>query len=141
MDICEKVAYLKGLTEGLGIDGGTKEGKVLLAIIDALDEMTNEICEIGDCCEEIIEQVDAIDEDLSAVEDLLYGDDECDCDCDECDDDDDLYEVECPNCHDIIYLDEDMLAEEGMKCPNCGTDLEFDFDDCECSTCGDEGEE
>ena len=32
------------------------------------------------------EQIDAVDEDLSTVEDIIYGDDEddCDCDCDEC---------------------------------------------------------
>ena len=85
---------------------------------------------------ELTEQVDAVDEDLAAVEDFLYEDedeDECDCGC--CDDDD-LYEVECPKCHDIIYLDEEMLEEEGITCPNCGTDLEFDFDgDCDCG-CG-----
>ena len=37
MEISEKVAYLKGLAEGLQLDGETKEGKVLLAIIDVLD--------------------------------------------------------------------------------------------------------
>ena len=34
MDICEKIAYVKGLAEGLGVDDSTKEGKVLNAIID-----------------------------------------------------------------------------------------------------------
>ena len=28
MSIGERVAYLKGLAEGLGLDGGTKEGKL-----------------------------------------------------------------------------------------------------------------
>ena len=45
---------------------------------------------------------------------------------------------ECPNCHDIIYLDESMLEEEEMACPGCGTRLEFEFE-CECSCgCGDD---
>ena len=54
--------------------------------------------------------------------------------------DDEVYEIECPACNDTIYLDADMLEEEGMVCPNCGTDLEFDFDgcDCECCDCGSE---
>ena len=43
--------------------------------------------------------------------------------------DDELYEVECPNCHDIIYVDDKMLEDESMTCPNCGTDLEFDLED------------
>ncbi|MBO4468382.1 MAG: hypothetical protein J5766_03685, partial [Clostridia bacterium] len=56
----------------------------------------------------------------------------CDCDCDECDDE--LYEIECPECHDVIYLDDDMIDEGGIECPNCGTELEFDFD-CDCEDC------
>lgn len=79
MDICEKVAYIKGLAEGLALDDSTKEGKVLAAIIDVLGDITNEICEIEDGCDELMEQLDAVDEDLSNVEDVVYGDDDCDC--------------------------------------------------------------
>ncbi|MBQ5885019.1 MAG: hypothetical protein IIW79_01225, partial [Clostridia bacterium] len=74
-------------------------------------------------------------EDLGAVEEDLYDDeDEDDCDC--CCGDEDFYEVECPACHETICLDEDMLCEGEIECPNCGTDLEFDFDECDC--CGDD---
>jgi len=150
MDICEKIAYIKGLAEGLALDDTTKEGKILAAIIDLLGDITEEICDIEDGCEELMEQIDAVDEDLSALEEFVYeDDDDCDCDCDCCDDDcdccdDEVYEIECPACNDIIYLDADMLAEEGMVCPNCGTDLEFDFDlddCCDCCDCCEEGEE
>jgi len=138
MDICEKIAYIKGLAEGLSLDETTKEGKILTAIIDLLGDITEEICDIEEGCDEICEQLDAVDEDLSSLEDFIYEDDDCDCDCDcDCDDcDDEIYEIECPACNDVIYLDADMLEEEGMVCPNCGTDLEFDFDcDCDCD-CG-----
>ena len=139
MDICEKIAYIKGLAEGLGLDEATKEGKVLAAIIDLLGDITEEICDIEDGCDSLMEQIDAVDEDLASLEEIIYEDDEdeCDCDCDDCDCDcdDEVYEIECPACNDIIYLDADMLEEDGMVCPNCGTDLEFDFDgicDCDC---------
>ena len=146
MDICEKIAYIKGLAEGLSLDETTKEGKILNAIIDLLGDITEEICDIEDACDELMEQIDAVDEDLSSVEELIYGeDDECDCDCDDCDCDcdDEVYEIECPACNDIIYLDADMLEEEGMTCPNCGTELEFDFDGdcCDCCDCSEETEE
>jgi len=138
MDICEKIAYIKGLAEGLNLDETTKEGKILAAVIDLLGDITDEICEIEDGCDELMEQIDAVDEDLSALEDIIYEDDDCDCcDCD-CDDDcceDEVYEIECPACNDIIYLDGEMLEEEGMICPNCGTELEFDFDGCDCDCC------
>ena len=86
MDICEKIAYIKGLAEGLSLDDNTAEGKLIAAIIDLLDDMTEEICDIEDACEELCEQIDAVDEDLASIEDIIYGDDEEDCDCDCCDD-------------------------------------------------------
>ena len=145
MDICEKIAYIKGLAEGLQLDETSKEGKILTAIIDLLGDITDEICEIEDGCDELCEQIDAVDEDLASLEEIIYDDEDdedcCDCDCDDCCDDE-VYEIECPACNDVIYLDADMLEEEGMTCPNCGTELEFDFDcDCDCCDCEEETEE
>ena len=139
MDICEKIAYIKGLAEGLNLDETKPEGKILAAIIDLLGDITDEIYDIEEGCEEIIEQIDAVDEDLADLEEYVYedeyddDDDDCDCDCDCCDDE--VYEIECPACNDVIYLDEEMLEEEGMVCPNCGTELEFDFEGCDCEGC------
>ena len=36
MSLKEKVAYLKGLAEGLGLESESKEGKLLLCVIDTL---------------------------------------------------------------------------------------------------------
>ena len=137
MTISEKVAYIKGLAEGVELDTESKEGKILSAIIDLLGDICDEIDELDDAQIELAEQLDAVDEDLSDVEELIYEDDECDCGCD-CDeyDDDEVYEVVCPNCNDTIYLDEEMLMDGRIDCPNCGTDLEFDFD-CDCDDCCD----
>ena len=46
MSMGESVSYLKGLAEGLNIDKSTSEGKLLLAIVDVLDDMAAEIAEI-----------------------------------------------------------------------------------------------
>ena len=70
MDICEKIAYIKGLAEGLKLDENTNEGKILAAVIDLLGDITSEICDIEDGCDAMLEQIDAVDEDLSAVEDI-----------------------------------------------------------------------
>ena len=130
MTISEKISYIKGLAEGLKLDDTSKEGKILLSIIDLLDDMVDEIDAIDEACAEIGEQLDAVDEDLSLLEEDFYYDDDEDFDDDDYSDED-VYEVECPNCHDIIYLDEAMLEEEEMVCPNCNTRLEFEFD-CAC---------
>ncbi len=133
MTISERVAYVKGLAEGMKLDNDSNEGKLFNAILDVLNDISEEIDAIYDDQLDIAEQLDAVDEDLSAIEELIYDDEECSCcDCDDCDDD--IYEVTCPNCNDTIYIDSEMLEEEGIKCPNCGTDLEFDFE-CECE-CG-----
>ncbi len=130
MTINERVTYIKGLAEGLGVDASTKEGKVINAIIDLLSDLTDEVIAIDEACAELGEQLDAVDEDLSAIEEDFYDyEDEDDDDYEEIDGE--IYEIECPECHDIIYLDESMLEEEEMRCPNCGQLLEFEFE-CEC---------
>lgn len=133
MTITEKAAYIKGLAEGLDIDNSTKEGKVIAAIIDLLADITVDLEDTQDACAELAEQINAVDEDLAELEDFIYEEyeeDEDDCEgCCGCDEDDELYEVECPNCHDVIYIDDRMLEDEGITCPNCGTNLEFDLEE------------
>lgn len=161
MTLTEKLAYIKGLAEGLGVDGTTKEGKVLLALVDLLDDVTTAVSELESDMDQAYEELDAIDEDLTDIEDFLWEDedeDECDCcDCeddwddedwddeDECccghDHDDDLfdggiYEITCPKCGEIVCMDEEMLFSPDCGCPNCGTSFEVDFDGVEC--CDDE---
>lgn len=132
MTVTERVAYLKGLTEGLDLDTSTKEGKLLTAIIDVLDDLAFEVSDLQEVVGELGEQIDMIDEDLDGLEEIVYDeenyDDDDDCDCDCCEDGD-LYEIVCPSCGDSIYLDEDMVEEGEMDCPNCGEHLEFDFDE------------
>lgn len=121
MTITEKVAYLKGLMEGLDLDKTTKEGKVLDAMADILEDLA---LTVADNCD----QIDAIDEDLESLEEYVY--DEFDFDEDGYDDifgDDDEgeYEFECPNCHEVVFIDESVFDEgKEIECPNCGAKLE-----------------
>ena len=39
MTLTEKVAYLKGLVEGIGVDETTNQGKIMKAVLDVLDDM------------------------------------------------------------------------------------------------------
>ena len=129
MTVSEKVAYIKGLTDGLKLDEDKDEVKVIKALIDVVDELTQELTALEEDFDELCEQVDEVDEDLGAVEEYVY-DDECDDDCD-CGCEEELA-VECPECGETIYIDEEIAEEGKMTCPCCGTDLEFDFDDCDC---------
>ena len=140
MTVAEKVAYLKGLAEGLGIDANEKEGKILNAVIDILEDVALEI-------EDLSDGLDIVSEDLSDVEELLFEDDEDElpppppphhhhhgpCCADECcaDDEDEDYEfeVECPSCNETIVLCESDLDLGEITCPSCGEKLEFEFDE------------
>ena len=127
----EKVAYIRGLAEGLELDYSKKEVKVLNAIIDLLDDLAMSLADLEDGYSDMADQLDAVDEDLGSLEDDFYGDDEDD----EDDEDSCYYEVTCPNCHESICLSEDIIEDGQMDCPNCGETLEFDIDECDDDGC------
>ena len=141
MKLTEKMSYLKGLIDGLDIDSSTKEGKAQLQMSEVMSEMVLYVEDLQSQVDELTELCDILDEDLGMVEEDLYeDDDDLDCEtCGECfddddeddfdDDDDELYEVTCPSCGDTILLDEGMIEEGSINCPNCDELLEFDFDD------------
>ncbi len=144
MTALERVAYIKGLMEGLGMDDSTNEGKVLKAMLEVLDDLATDLADTQDELSELYDHVDAIDEDLGLLEEDFYemededcDDDDCDCGCGCDDDEDSLYEVVCPSCGDTICINEAMLEEGVIDCPGCGEKLEFDFDDecCEDENC------
>lgn len=130
MTVTEKVAYLRGLCEGMAIDESTNEGKLFKEIINVLEDMAYSVADIEDGLDEISEEIEAIDEDLEEFEKELYGEDDAE-DEDE-DEDDEIYEVTCPNCNEKICMDYDMLCDGEIECPNCGEHLEFELEGCDC---------
>jgi ribosomal protein S27E len=142
MTTAEKVAYLKGLAEGLGLDKETKEGKIITVIMDILGEMASDIEDLEENSYEIGEALDQVSDDLSDVESVVYDewddddeddwdddeDDECCCvHCHKENDEEPIfYEVTCPKCNNTITIDEDVLDLGSIECPNCGEELEFD---------------
>lgn len=127
MNITEKVSYIKGLAEGLKLEETSKEGKILLQMLDLLTDMAYQIEDIDSDLNDIADVVGDLDEAVLDIEDELYGDEddeECDCGC--CDDED-LYEITCPKCENSITVDFDVIAAGGILCPNCGEPLEFDL--------------
>ena len=145
MEILEKVAYMKGLAEGIGLDVKSKEGKLLKVMMDILDDVALELQDIRDEQADLEEGLDAVSEDLADVETCLYDLDE-DEDEEDGDDDGEVYQTTCPNCEEDIFFDEDILAEGSVLCPNCGEELEFDLTDLSgcggcCGACADPDED
>ncbi|MDY3985995.1 CD1247 N-terminal domain-containing protein [Dysosmobacter sp.] len=130
MEITEKVAYLKGLAEGMELDTDKKEGKLLSAIIDVLEDIALELQDIEDEQAELAEGLDAVSDDLEDVEDVVfedYDEDDDEYEEDELDEDEDCYATTCPTCEETIYFDESVLEDGEVICPNCGEKLEFDL--------------
>ncbi len=136
MTVTEKAAYLRGLAEGLDLDESKPETKIINAMMDCIDDLSLTVSDLEDELALVTEQLDAVDEDLDELEEFVYEDYDGDfCDC--CDDDE-MYEVECPACHELVEFDEDSILDGCAECPNCGEKLEFDLDGCDC---GDDCEE
>ena len=144
MKLTEKMSYLQGLLDGLDIDNSTKEGKALIQMADVMNELVAYVEDLQSQVDELTELCDILDQDLGQVEDDIYDEDEDDYDfdddlddCDDCFDDDEdfdfdddeLYEITCPSCGDTILIDEGMIEEGSINCPNCNELLEFDCDD------------
>ena len=137
MTTSEKVAYLKGLMEGMKFDKESDEGKLLTVIVDILGDIAEDIEDVESDLFDLSEDVDAISDDLADVEDYLCDEedwDDEDEDYEEWDDEDEdeeptFFEVTCPACDKTITVDEDVLNLGAIQCPNCGEMMEFEFDE------------
>lgn len=124
--ISEKVAYLDGLADGIGIEDD-KQGKLLRGIIDALGAIAEELEEQSEAYDDLSDCVDEIYEELDAIDCELYGDED--------EEDNGFMEIVCPSCGETIYFDEDMLdSEDGLICPagNEPVDIQISCGDCNC---------
>ncbi len=150
----EYSSYIKGLIDGTNLDKTTPEGKVISALAELCDQMAAEIETLRDELDVANEYIEELDEDLGAVEEVVYDvDDDCcdddDCDCCDCDDDDDdedgcgcgccghddddddeeeFYVAMCPNCGGKVYFD-DSVNPEDVICPACQKPLISDEDE------------
>ena len=131
MGISEKVAYLKGLMEGMNLNADSNEGKLFLAIADVLDEIALEVEDLTDEVMELGDGLDVISDDLGDVEDIVYDEDEDNYEDEEDDEDDEeeCYATTCPECEEEIFFDDTMLEDGEIIFPNCGAKLEFDLSD------------
>ncbi|HHU63162.1 MAG TPA: hypothetical protein GXZ32_02970 [Clostridiales bacterium] len=117
----ERVSYIRGLADGLGVDDTTNEGKILLNIVDLLDEMADAIVELDTSQSELDEYVEILDENLADVENQVYG-------YEEEDEEKNYIEVECPNCKGIVLFEQETFDydDEDIICPNCNKPIYTD---------------
>lgn len=196
MTTSEKVAYLKGLLDATNFEDKDTE-KIFGAFLKVFKSLVEDVEANAENIDNIDSRLSEVDEDLGAVEAMVYGDyedeelnflqddyddedvydfsepaeemydleeseDEYDFDDEDFDDADyddeleledeeleeesetvepepeaeieeeseeeELYEIECPACHETIYLQESVILGGGVDCPACGEPLEFDIE-------------
>jgi len=124
MTISEKVAYLKGLAEGLDLDTTkSKEAKLISVMIGILEEIGVEMEDLGETMDELGEELDAVSDDLGDVERIVYDGEEKDVP----EDEGDFYDVKCPNCGKDLAIDESVLAAGTVECPACHDQFAIDL--------------
>ena len=128
----ERVAYLKGLAEGMQISDTTNEGKLLKAIIEVLDDVALAVDDIEEVQEELSEQIDNMDEDLADIERTVFDED---CEEEEDEDDEEPGEFNCPHCGETICIEEASVNKDSIECPHCHKNIEIEWD-CDCGECG-----
>ena len=154
-NLTSKVAYLKGLCEGMKLDADKPESKLLEKIIETMAELAAAVDDVCDAHDELEELAHDIDEDLADLEDYVYEIDDDD-EYDEDDDDDDFdifdydddedddmgfFEIQCPNCNEDVMIDFEALDDDApIVCPNCQEEIELEFD-CDCDECNHDDEE
>ena len=145
MTIAEKVAYLKGMLDGMELDTEkSKEAKLIASVLDILEDVAGALDTFDDRFEAVEEEIDALSDDLADVEECVYEDDEDDeCCCGG--DEDDFFEIECPNCGEPLTIDDEVLDEGMIQCPGCAQkfvlDLSDEEDECGCGCCHDDEDE
>ena len=123
MDIIEKAQRLEELAKSLETEDAAKN--LIAAALELISELAKKVTGLEEELEALTEQVDDLDDAFEELCEDVYGDEE-----------DETFEVECPNCGELIQIDEGILEDGSITCPGCDETLEFELDDFECGGCG-----
>ena len=129
MTSSEKVAYLKGLMEGMELNLDSGEGKLIGVIADILGTMAEDIEDIESDLYDVNGEMDALSDDVCEMEDLLDLFRERLEDVESGEDSEEespvFFEVTCPVCNNSTRVDERVMAAGSVQCPQCGEMMEF----------------
>ena len=103
MDLNAKAAYIRGLMTGMDFDADSKNGKVIAAMMDLLEEMAAQVTEHDNALDQVYDELETLDQDLDDVVSDIYADED--------EDDEVIYSTE-----DETYVtDEQEVFESGYN--------------------------
>lgn len=124
MSLTAKTSYLKGLVDGMGLKADkSDEHKLLLAIVEVLDEIAAHVESNEESITSLADEVDELDDAITELEEILEDDDDED---EEEDEEQVEYQLDCPECGSPVLLDEDTIASGETVCPHCQQKLSID---------------
>jgi DNA-directed RNA polymerase subunit delta len=144
-DLRAKVSYLQGLAEGLEIEQGSGEGRVICAMLTLMGDMADQVEDVVAGQGELAQYLDDVDFDLGALEAVVYVDGADDqvyfrpepgslqqpTGTTSADQDDEVTILVCPSCgEELAAASGDIEGTLAMVCPACGIICETDeFDE------------
>ena len=132
MTISEKVAYIQGLYDGLGLDSEKSgEARILSEMLDVLKEVGQQLEGMDVAMDQFDEELDVLGDTVADLEQAVFDDeDEQDGEFEDYDDlDEDFFEIPCPSCGEDLVVDDEALAAGVVDCPACGGKFALSFDD------------
>lgn len=111
------IAYLEGLLDGLGLDGQSRDGKVLTAIVETLRAVDGSLYRLHRRSEALEERWAGVEETVEEIEEFLFIPED--------DEPVPVIEFECPSCQGVFLLKEEAGSGSGaggasLRCPHCG---------------------
>ena len=76
MDLNAKAAYIRGLMTGMDFDADSKNGKVIAAMMDLLEEMAAQVTEHDNALIRLYDELETLDQDLDDVVSDIYADED-----------------------------------------------------------------
>ena len=123
--LAERVSYLRGLVDGISLDKSSPESRIFDEILELFEDIVTSVEAIDEKQDSLTEELEYTREDVDA----LYYEDEDDEDYEE----EEYYdEFECPNCGEVLPVDEALLDTEDeitLTCPGCGEKVTISFVD------------
>lgn len=126
-NIKEKIAYLEGMAEGLNVND-KQETILIREMLLVIRDMADTIDHLQNNQLEVDEYLRTIDEDLTDLENEVYGEDLDNDDFLDGEDDHKLIVLDCANCGENVYLEEADLDHQELICPNCHETIYLDED-------------
>ena len=126
MTISEKVAYIRGLYDGLGLDSEKSgEARILSEVLDVLKQVGSQMDSMEASTKRLFDELDDLRGSVADLENAVFDED----DEDDGDPGEDFFEISCPTCGESLVVDDEALAAGVVDCPACGGKFALSFED------------